>query len=240
MRIVRLTALLVGVGCFSPEALRDGGLALVHGPDAQVDNGPPDGGSEDSGQPDSGRWDAGRSGLCGSCQAGNDDCEARLECREVGGGVGYCASFEPTCLGSAPDVRAVELDFYIPCSSAPRSFPACEVRARLELADAGLSLRGIAFDGDGGTLVVTGRSIGVESARAWESLALGCYPPQYRFPDDSCLTHSNYFVATFELSDGGLRSQEFYAGSSQLPSRAYIAGVVAIVAEAKAFFDGGL
>lgn len=225
-----------GIACSSAAPAADGG-----GLDGSVDGGDPfDSGTDGGGLRDSGVVDAGKRGLCGSCRSGAEDCEAALDCREVAAGFGHCASFQPTCPGSQPDVSFVEVSFFINCRTAPRSFPFCQVRARLDVADAVLFLEGSGFEPDGGVLLVSGRSVGTQSARAWNSIAVGCYPPQYSFPNDSCLTHSGNFATRFELHDGGVRLIEFYAGSSQLPSQSYIAGIVSMVTAAQAFFDGGL
>lgn len=177
--------------------------------------------------------DGGR-GLCATC--GMAACDQGLDCRFVGGGFGYCARFLPSCPGLAPDIAAVRLEYGRACRSGGIS---CSIRARLELSDAGLAVMGQSFFGDGGQSETAARDSAPESVVVWRPLAVGCFSPDFVFPDDSCLTHSDYFVLRFELSDGGVTGVEFSGGSSTLPSRAFIGAVVSIVQAAERALDGG-
>lgn len=212
----------------------DAGGDDAGGPGSSVDAGETMDASVDGGR-DGGVLDAGLGGLCETCGP-TVACESGLECRLVGGGFGYCARFLPTCPGLGPDIAALTLDYGRPCRSGGI---ACSIRARLQFADAGLAVTGQSFFGDGGLSETSARYSAPQSVDAWRPLAVGCYSPDFVFPDDSCLTHSDYFVLRFELSDGGATGVEFSGGSSTLPSRPFVAAVASVVQAAERALDGG-
>lgn len=193
-----------------------------------------DAGDDAGGGTDGGRKLDGGLGLCATC--GLEVCEEGLDCRLVGGGFGYCARFLPTCPGLRPDIAAVSLEYGRPCRTEG---VACTIRARLELSDAGLVVRRESFFADGGLLDSAARDSASQAVALWQPLAVGCYPSGFVFPDDSCLTHSDYFVLRFDLNDGGAAGVEFSGGSSTQPSRPFIAAVVALAQAAESALDGG-
>lgn len=229
-----VSPILVACSAAGPSSAdADGGDA--GGVGASVDAGETLDTSVDAGRDGGALVDGGLGGLCETCGL-TAACDRGLDCRLAGGGFGYCARFLPTCPGLAPDIAAVKLEYGWPCRSGGI---ACSIHARLQFADAGLAVTGQSFFGDGGLSETAARYSTPESVDAWRPLAVGCYSPEYVFPDDSCLTHSDYFVLRFELSDGGVAGVEFSGGSSTLPSRPFIAAVTAIVQAAERALDGG-
>lgn len=210
------------VACSTPSPVS--GDAGAEASDASVDAGDADGGSA---------FDGGL-GLCSTC--GVSPCNEGLECRLVGGGFGYCARFLPICPGVLPDIVAVNLEYGRACRWGGAF---CSVRARLEMSDGGVVASGQSVFVDGGMLATLARGAAPESVAAWRPLAIGCYATDFVFPDDGCLTHSDYFVLKFELSDGGATGLEFSGGSSTLPSRSFIGAVVSVVQAAERALDGG-